>query len=54
MGDMSSYYHKHPERLLDQRGNEAQQVSFDGLKKIFEVLDGFEIRKKDDPPRVQT
>jgi hypothetical protein len=43
---LKQYYEQHPERLFDERGNEAVKISLQGLDEIFKILDEYEIRSK--------
>lgn len=41
--DMEDYLLAHPERATDQRNKDAELASIQGIKKIFEILDDYEI-----------
>lgn len=46
---MFEYYDKHPERLMDDRGEDARRVSHEGLKAAFAIIDEYTLVKKEKP-----
>ncbi len=46
VGGLEAYYVEHPERLHDQRSLDAIKASMQGLRRIYTVLDQYEIKEK--------
>ncbi len=45
---LEAYYVEHPERLHDKRSLEAIKASMQGLRRVYAVLDKYEIKER--PP----
>ena len=45
---LDRYYMEYPERLSDERSDDALAWSLRGIHRVFKILDGYEIAMKDE------
>lgn len=44
------YYREHPDRLGDERSDDAIKWSHDGMERVLEILNEYDVKLKDKQP----